>query len=104
MRSRHRAPTSIVCAMNVGRSVVLSLVLCVVGCRNEDAATPDASGGSDAGADAQACTGTAVECAAQWEQAASDRFDSLLTNPSGLAAFLMLAPKGGDLHNHLSGA
>lgn len=50
------------------------------------------------------CTGTPTECAAQWEQAASDRFDALLGNPAGLEAFLKAVPKGGDLHNHLSGA
>ncbi len=50
------------------------------------------------------CTGTPTECAALWEQNASDRFDGLLGNPADLAGFLRDVPKGGDLHNHLSGA
>jgi adenosine deaminase len=48
--------------------------------------------------------GTPTECAVQWEQAASDRFDAVLTDRSALEAFLKRVPKGGDLHNHLSGA
>jgi hypothetical protein len=39
-----------------------------------------------------------------WEQAASDRFDAVLGQPADLATFLHGVPKGGDLHNHLSGA
>jgi adenosine deaminase len=60
-----------------------------------DAAPPDA--------EILAC-GTPSECAAIWEQHASDRFDALLADPTGLAAFLRAVPKGGDLHNHLTGA
>lgn len=47
---------------------------------------------------------TPTECAAQWEEAASNRFDALLTDRPALEAFLKRVPKGGDLHNHLSGA
>jgi hypothetical protein len=40
-----------------------------------------------------------------WEQAASAKLDALAYGPPGpLAAFLKAMPKGGDLHNHLSGA
>ena len=37
-------------------------------------------------------------------RAASDKFDSLLGDPTALAVFLKGVPKGGDLHNHLTGA
>lgn len=51
------------------------------------------------------CDGTPAECAALWEQNASDRFDTLLGGQQDqLEAFLTAVPKGGDLHNHLSGA
>ena len=62
-------------------------------------------GAGDAGVDGMvACDGTPTACAAQWEQNASDQFDAVLGNPTALAAFLKAVPKGGDLHNHLSGA
>jgi len=79
-------------------------LLVAIGCgRPTDSSSPD--GGTDVTPDARPpCTGTPTECAALWEQAASDRFDALMTDPSGLAAFLVQLPKGGDLHNHLSGA
>jgi adenosine deaminase len=48
--------------------------------------------------------GTPAECAATWEQAASDHFDAVHNTPDDLKAFLHAVPKGGDLHNHLSGA
>ncbi|MFD8496679.1 adenosine deaminase [Amycolatopsis sp. NPDC059657] len=49
---------------------------------------------------------TAVPAAAapSPEDRVSARFDALLANPDGLAEFLRAFPKGGDLHNHLSGA
>lgn len=50
------------------------------------------------------CTGTPTECAAMWEQNASDKLDSVVSNPAALTAFLRSVPKGGDLHNHLTGA
>jgi adenosine deaminase len=59
---------------------------------------PDLSGpGSDAGS----CT-TRPECAAANEDATAQKFDGL--DAASLAAFLTAMPKGGDLHNHLSGA
>ena len=62
-------------------------------------------GGADAGVDGMvACDSTPTACAAQWEQNASDQFDAVLGQPDALAAFLKAVPKGGDLHNHLSGA
>ncbi|MEO8553899.1 MAG: adenosine deaminase [Kofleriaceae bacterium] len=50
------------------------------------------------------CTKTAPECAADAEQAASNRFDAALGDAGTLALFLKGVPKGGDLHNHLTGA
>lgn len=50
------------------------------------------------------CTGTPTECAVVSEQRASDKFDSLTSQPELLAEFLKAMPKGGDLHNHLNGA
>jgi len=86
-----------------------SVVLLFVGAgctRPEQAAvTPDSSTDvPDAPDDPPACTGTSLECATIWEQAASARFDALLTDPAELATFLKQVPKGGDLHNHLTGA
>jgi hypothetical protein len=53
--------------------------------------------------DAGPC-GTPTECAAVWEQRASDRFDAILGDRPALTAFLHAVPKGADLHNHLNGA
>ena len=91
--------------MLLGRIPVV-LLLVGVGCgRPQDIESPDGGMTPDASPDARPnCTGTPIECAATAEQAAADRFDSLLGDPSGLAAFLKAVPKGGDLHNHLSGA
>ncbi len=64
---------------------------------------PEVDGGTpDAGP--KPCTTTPAQCAADWEQAASDRFDALLGKPADLATFLKAVPKGADLHNHLTGA
>ena len=91
--------------LHVRVSVVLGLVLAAAsGCRspgqnndNPDA-TPDAT-------NVPTCDGASPSaCAAMWEQHASDRFDSVLGDPAALAAFLKAVPKGGDLHNHLTGA
>lgn len=62
----------------------------------------DVGMGSDGGP--TACTGTPAACAAMWEQNASDRMDAIVGDPAALAAFLRAMPKGGDLHNHLTGA
>jgi adenosine deaminase len=63
------------------------------------------TGGSATGGGGTASCGTPTECAATWEQAASDKLDGLAAGPpDALAAFLKAMPKGGDLHNHLSGA
>ena len=82
------------------RFVVLIVAL-AAGCDHTSPTTDDAPSG-DAGV--TPCSGTPTECAMVWEQNASDRFDAVLTDPAGLAAFLKAVPKGGDLHNHLSGA
>lgn len=80
------------------------------GQQQEEAGVPPelADGGApDGQADADVpvpCTGTPTECAATWEQKASDRFDAAVKNPAALAAFAKAVPKGGDLHNHLTGA
>jgi hypothetical protein len=68
------------------------------------AVTPDPAVDGPAGPDAGGDCGTATQCAGAWEQRASDRFDAVLPDPVALAAFLKAVPKGGDLHNHLSGA
>ena len=54
--------------------------------------------------DASAPCGTPTECGARWERNAAARFATLVDAPAELAAFLRAVPKGGDLHNHLSGA
>jgi adenosine deaminase len=83
--------------------VVLVLVAAGCGRSSDTPRTPDAS---ELAADASLppCMDTPANCAAQAEQATSDAYDGLLGDPTGLAAFLKLVPKGGDLHNHLSGA
>ncbi len=86
------------------RVAVVTAVL-GIGCGGFSATGDDAPPG-DAGPDGGAidCNGTPTECAAIAEQNASDKFDGLLADPAGLAEFLKATPKGGDLHNHLSGA
>lgn len=54
--------------------------------------------------DAASSCGTPTECGALWERNAAARFTAVVDNPTELAAFLRAVPKGGDLHNHLSGA
>ncbi len=63
---------------------------------------PQDSGPKDSGP--KPCSGTPTECGIIWEQGASDRYDAILNKPADLAAFLKAVPKGGDLHNHLTGA
>ena len=62
------------------------------------------SGGAGGSGGGPAC-GTPAECAADWEQTTSDHYDGLVAGPTdALATFLKAVPKGGDLHNHLTGA
>jgi hypothetical protein len=96
--------------VQAARVVVFAAVL-GLGCGHSSSpVTGDDAPPIDASVDAPAdgavivCTGTPTECAALWEQNASDQFDGLLTQPAALATFLKGVPKGGDLHNHLSGA
>lgn len=49
-------------------------------------------------------TGTPTECSAVWEDHAANQFDAVKGNPADLGAFLKAMPKGGDLHQHLTGA
>ncbi len=88
-------------------SRIILLAALVVGCGEPPNETPD--GGpdaavTDAGLDAAPSCVTPDECARSWEQAAADRFASALGDPDALDAFLTAVPKGGDLHNHLTGA
>ncbi|MEP6865331.1 MAG: adenosine deaminase [Deltaproteobacteria bacterium] len=85
----------------------LALVVVVLGCGHDPNAASDA--GTDGRRDETTdgpppCTGTAIECAAEWEQNAADHFDTVLGDATALGAFLKAMPKGGDLHNHLTGA
>ncbi len=68
---------------------------------NDTLNTPDATdaGGGDTGP-----CGTPTECGHVWEQNAATRFMAAVSVPADLTAFLRAMPKGGDLHNHLSGA
>src|SRR6188474_2002781 len=77
----------------------LLLVFLSLGC-DAPVEPSDDAGSADAGATDSGGPCTAAEC----EQRASDRYDGLLGKPSELAAFLKAMPKGGDLHQHLSGA
>ncbi len=88
------------------RRAVLALTL-LAACSDSSSSTGDDVGpdsGMPDGTTMPTCDATPTECGARWEQAASDRFDAVLTNPTALAAFLKATPKGADLHNHLSGA
>ena len=53
---------------------------------------------------AQPAAMVAPPAAATAEQATAARFEALKASPPELTAFLDAMPKGGDLHNHLSGA
>ncbi len=64
----------------------------------------DAAGEVDAGGDAGPDAGAACATPAACEQRAVERFDAILGDPAALDAFLTAVPKGGDLHQHLSGA
>lgn len=91
------------------------LLLLALGCSEPPVEGDDAGGGGDGattddtgvpGDDAgpATCTGALAECAAAWEQNTSDHMDAISGDPTQLAAFLRAVPKGGDLHNHLTGA
>jgi hypothetical protein len=88
--------------ISAGRAAIVVLIAACGSPHNPTG--DDAPPGPDAGSGTPSCSATPTECAAMWEQAASDRFDTVLGNPTDLAAFLKAVPKGGDLHNHLSGA
>jgi adenosine deaminase len=70
----------------------------------DDASVPDAPADAPVDTDATTACGTASECALADEQRASDKMDSIVNDPTALGQFLTAVPKGGDLHNHLSGA
>ena len=95
-------------------SRIMVLAVLAVGCGEPPNQGPDGGGSDaailvDAGPDADvtdaapSCV-TPAECAAAWEQAAAERFASVLGDSDALDAFLTAVPKGGDLHNHLTGA
>lgn len=81
-----------------------------------EAGGPDApvvgpDGSSDAGRDApdaaDPCaspSAVGADCADTWEKRAVARFDAAMKVPADRTAFLVAMPKGGDLHNHLTGA
>src|SRR5262249_41067910 len=91
--------------ISVRLPAILGLLL-VSGCRtggqNGDDTGPDAT--MPDGPLTAPCDGSRIDCAAKWEQNASDKFDGVVGNPTDLAAFAKAMPKGGDLHQHLTGA
>jgi adenosine deaminase len=98
------------------------LALALAGCGSTSTpASPDDAGGADTlpVSDSDSDSGTpspdavapdgapcadAVQCALADEQRASDQLASVVGDATKLQAFLAAVPKGGDLHNHLSGA
>jgi len=69
---------------------------------SSDSAVADAA--DDTTTTTDASCGTATECALGDEQRAADKMSSIVGDPVALGQFLTAVPKGGDLHNHLSGA
>jgi len=78
-------------------------------------ATGGASGGDTGGGDTGGAAtggtggaldcGTPIQCAEIWEENSAQVFDELVDgDPDALREFLSAVPKGGDLHNHLSGS
>ncbi len=63
----------------------------------------DAGDAADAADSPPPCT-TRAECAALAEKDTAARYDVAIKNPVTMKAFLKDVPKGGDLHNHLTGA
>jgi adenosine deaminase len=105
------------------RHVSWVLALALMGCGSEAGGAPvedtgldetapadgdvtDAVDPSDApdGIPSDAACGDATACALAAEQRASDELASIASDATKLKAFLTAVPKGGDLHNHLSGA
>ncbi len=87
----------------------LGLTLFLFACGGGGGGGVDAGPGTDTGAVVDGaptppCNDLPAVCAARWEEGAANKFDTVLTDPAGLMAFLKAVPKGGDLHNHLSGA
>lgn len=85
---------------------VALVLIALTACRGGDdqPAGPDAGMTPDAPT-TPACEGkTPAECGAAWEQAAADKFDAVKGDRGQLGTFLKGMPKGGDLHQHLSGA
>ncbi len=86
----------------------------LAGCREEgpgddDGVTVDGSdvvdgGDLDGGLPDGASCGTPTQCGVLWEQRAADRLAAVVGTPAELDAFARAMPKGGDLHNHLSGS
>lgn len=64
--------------------------------------TTEVDAGSDAKADADC--GTPTACALADEERAANQLEQVESDPVALDKFLTAVPKGGDLHNHLSGA
>ena len=74
------------------------------GAATGDAPTPGSDAAAAIDAPRPADAAPPVTCTQNCEQAASDNMDAALGDPVALAAFMTAMPKGGDLHNHLSGA
>lgn len=96
-------------------SSLVALAAVIAGCSDPapvdpgvDAAAIDGALAIDAAGEVDAAVGldatTACATPAACEQQAADRFDAILGDPAALDAFLAAVPKGGDLHQHLSGA
>jgi hypothetical protein len=68
----------------------------------DGSAITDGGTGSDGGT-VGPC-GSPADCATAWEANAGAKYQAALNDPTALAAFLKAVPKGGDLHNHLTGA
>jgi hypothetical protein len=82
------------------RAIAVGVALALaVGCRTSGSPSRVA-GGAPAGPAAEPRCGSAAAC----ERRASARLEAVRGDPAALAQLLQRFPKGGDLHNHLSGA
>ncbi len=85
--------------------LVCAALVTLSGCSASSAINASPSdGGSEAQSDASIDAACSTTCAIANETRTAAKLEALRADPSALSVFLAAMPKGGDLHNHLSGA